>query len=1167
MIQLLLPLEWLAAIRTDSRIAKPPARFNLGASGSPFAGVGDRPDNPGVLVTSTILGDPTFQAICNALRAGRTPLAAHGLWGSAAPVSAALAADRINRALLLITAHLDQADDARDDIETVLGRSVDVLPAWETLAGEGAAAGEITGERVRLCTMLRDFTNKGQKPPILVAPIQALIQPVPSTESLEANTLSLAAQMQKTPEEIAAYLAERGFERLDQVEEPGDFALRGGILDIFATAESQPVRIEFFGDRIESIRRFEVGTQRSTETVSNVRISLAPDATRLRPSDTTIFLQYLPKETLVALNEPLEIVEIGRTILDRLGSPVGHFPVDAVLRNAAEFSQIHLSRFPTAGATEPDTFALRCDATPTFEAKATDAISQLIALGRESRVVVYCDNKGEQDRLAELIEQVTDRSEVMERSGGSGANLSQNKSHESDTPDKSKSPPHEIVSQIGLVHTGFQWRVSSGEPSSTLVVVPHHELFRRHSQKRRLRKGAATRPIESFLDLAEGDYVVHVSHGIAKFVGMKTMRKADAGGPTRGTNEEFLTLRFADDATLHVPASQIDLVQKYIGAKAARPPLSKLGGTRWQTTKAKVEEAVDDLAGDLLRIQAIRDSQPGIAYPQDTHWQTEFENAFLYSETADQINALREIKNDMVRPRPMDRLLCGDVGYGKTELAMRAVFKVVEFGKQAAVLVPTTVLAEQHFRTFRERMADYPFVVECLNRYRSAKEQKQIIAAARQGQVDVLIGTHRLLSRDVGFADLGVVVVDEEQRFGVEHKERLKRLRATVDVLTLTATPIPRTLHMAMIGLRDISSLATPPMDRRSITTTVCASSDELIREAIHRELNRDGQVYFVHNRVHSIQGVAAKIASLAPDARIIVGHGQMPGDELENVMLRFVRREADVLVCTSIIEAGLDIPTANTIFIDRADIFGLADLHQLRGRVGRYKHRAYCYLLLSPNRPLTSTAAKRLKAIEQYSELGAGFRIAMRDLEIRGAGNILGAEQSGNIAAVGYELYCQILEKAVRRMKGESAGERVAVHLELDVEAYIPRSYIPSDRQRMECYRRFAGCRTPLDVDQLAGDLKDAFGPVPETVDTMLTLAEIKTRAASWQIRSIVRKVPDLIFHFEGEVKKIEKLFAGSSGSVRIPDGRTLHWRLPENYFHGNSLLRILANLFRRNK
>jgi transcription-repair coupling factor (superfamily II helicase) len=1151
-----------------------------------------------VRLADAVLSDPTVKALCARLAsAEETALAANGLWGSAAPVLAALAARQVGRPLLYVTAHFEQADNARDDMETILGRSVELLPAWETLPGEGAAAGEIGAERTRLCAALQGASLVGQgsarleprppgtvsppgadtpslalqagelRGPIIVTPIQAVMQPVPSPAAIDANAMTLAVGQQCSPEQIAAFLLDRGFERLDQVEQPGDYALRGGILDVFATADADPVRIEFFGDQIESIRQFEVGTQRSMRTIQTTRIALPPDPGKAKVAETTSFLNYLPADAIVALDEPLEIAEIGKTILDRLGHPVGHYPVEALVKRLVAFRQLQLSRFPLATVGPSETFTLDCEAVAPFDAKATDAVRQLIALGRRCTVLVLCDNKGEEDRLGELVGQVLAEEAKIE-------------------PDATVQPsaaliiPPSIETQIGLIHRGFCWRGTAADDERTpeprlgalgtggrpgalgavgLLVVPHHELFRRYTQKRRIRRVAATRPIETFLDLTEGDYVVHLVHGIGRYVGMKTMRKGDSR-----KSEEFLTLRFADQATIHVPASQIDLVQKYIGPKGARPPLSKLGGSRWQSTRAKVEEAVTDLAAELLRIQAAREAQDGVPFPQDTHWQTEFENAFLYTETPDQLDTVKEIKADMMRPRPMDRLLCGDVGYGKTELAMRAAFKVVEFGKQVAVLVPTTVLAEQHFRTFRERMADYPFLIECLNRFRPPKQQREIIGGAKKGQIDILIGTHRLLSKDVGFADLGLVVIDEEQRFGVEHKERLKHLRTTVDVLTMTATPIPRTLHMSMIGLRDISSLATPPLDRRSIATRVCSWNDELIREAIVRELNRDGQVYFVHNRVHSIKGVAAKVATLVPDARVLVAHGQMHGDDLEEVMLRFIRHQADILVCTSIIEAGVDIPNVNTIFIDRAELFGLADLHQLRGRVGRYKHRAYCYLLLSPSRPLTDIAARRLKAIEEYSELGAGFQIAMRDLEIRGAGNILGPEQSGHIAAVGYELYCQLLEKAVKRMKGEPHISRVAVHLELDAEAYIPKGYIPSDRQRMECYRRFAACRTPEEVDELARDLQDAFGRPPETVETLLTLADLRVRAAPWGIKAIIKKEPDLIFHIDGEIKKIEPLFADCRGAVSVPDVRTLYWRVPDNYFHGRTLLNVLRNLFR---
>src|SRR5205807_1910095 len=496
------------------------------------------------------------------------------------------------------------------------------------------------------------------------------------------------------------------------------------------------------------------------------------------------------------------------------------------------------------------------------------------------------------------------------------------------------------------------------------------------------------------------------------------------------------------------------------GGSRTVPELSKYGGTSWQHKKDRVEEAVIDLAGDMVELQALREAQPGIALPKDTEWQAEFEAAFPFQETPDQVSTIAELKRDMERSRPMDRLICGDVGYGKTELAIRAAFKAIDNGKQVAVLVPTTVLAEQHFRTFSQRLAEYPFVVEGISRFRTHGEQKRILERLAQGGVDVIIGTHRLISADVQFKELGLVIIDEEQRFGVEHKERLNRLRQTVDVLTLTATPIPRTLHLALLGIRDISNLETPPADRLAIETRIARFDKELIRHAILRELNRDGQIYFVHNRVYNIKEIASKLQSIVPEARIVIGHGQMAEHELEQAMVRFVRREADILVATTIIESGLDIPNVNTIFINQADNYGLADLHQLRGRVGRYKHRAYAYMLLDSERTLTPAAARRLKAIEEFNELGAGFKIAMRDLEIRGAGNILGTQQSGHIAAVGYELYCSLLENAVRSLKSMPLKTPLETTVELPWPAYLPRDYVPGQKQKIEIYRRLARVR-----------------------------------------------------------------------------------------------------------
>jgi transcription-repair coupling factor (superfamily II helicase) len=571
-----------------------------------------------------------------------------------------------------------------------------------------------------------------------------------------------------------------------------------------------------------------------------------------------------------------------------------------------------------------------------------------------------------------------------------------------------------------------------------------------------------------------------------------------------------------------------------------------------------------DMAAELIEIQASRQAEVGTPYPPDTDWQREFEAEFPYEPTEDQVTSAEEIKQDMVKSRPMDRLLCGDVGYGKTELAMRAAFKAVEYGKQVAVLVPTTVLAEQHYRSFRERMAEYPFVIESISRFKTTREAKDIVKRAAAGEVDILIGTHRLISKDVKFSDLGLVVIDEEQRFGVTHKERLKQMRKTVDVLTMSATPIPRTLHMSMLGLRDISSLTTAPQDRRSVVTEVMPFDRNRVKLAILRELQREGQIYFVHNRVHNITEMADEIQQMVPDARVIIGHGQMQGGEMEEAMLKFIRHEADILVCTTIIESGLDIPNANTIIINNADRFGLSELHQLRGRVGRWKHRAYCYLLLPADRPVTPVAAKRLKAIEEYSHLGAGFKIAMRDLEIRGAGNILGPEQSGHIATVGYEMYCQLLEEAVRGLKNEPKPSTPEAHVEIGVSAFIPKTWIAGDRQRMDVYRRLTRCTSVDMLNMLEADVKDAFGDPPRQAVLLFAMTELRLLAGHWGIESIIRKEPDVVLTVTDGTRALTAL-AGAPGTLRIIDQKTVYFRPPPSFLEPETLLMVLRNLMRQ--
>jgi transcription-repair coupling factor (superfamily II helicase) len=645
--------------------------------------------------------------------------------------------------------------------------------------------------------------------------------------------------------------------------------------------------------------------------------------------------------------------------------------------------------------------------------------------------------------------------------------------------------------------------------------------------------------------------------------------------------DEFLTLEFAGGAKLHVPAMQIDLVQKYVGGFGGKPTLSTLGGTRWKGQKERTSESVKDLAAEMLRVRAARESMPGIAYPADTPWQTEFEDEFPYEETEDQVTGLAAIKQDMTRTRPMDRLICGDVGFGKTELAIRAAFKACEFGKQVAVLVPTTVLAEQHERTFRSRFAGYPFRIESLSRFKTDGEAREILDKLRKGHVDVVIGTHRLLSKDIVFADLGLVIIDEEQRFGVEHKESLLRLRLTVDVLTLSATPIPRTLHMAMLGIRDISSLTTPPLDRRAIVTEVIPYNERRIQQAIARELSRDGQVFYVHNRVGDIKSIADDVQRMAPDAKILIGHGQMNPHELEQVMLTFMRGPskdggADILVSTTIIESGIDIPTANTMIIDNADRFGLAELHQLRGRVGRSKNRGYCYLLLPPERSVKDIARKRLRAIEQYSMLGAGFKIAMRDLEIRGAGNILGAEQSGHIAAVGYDMYCRLLEQSVHELKNEHPpAPPSSVSIEIGLPASIPKPYVPSDQRRLEAYRRIATAASREALEQVKADLTSAYGDPPKQVHRLLHLAELRVACVALGVRSISVREKDVIFKAAMAKQLGEALSrtppelakAGKALQVQVTvlpskhagELAEVYFRPPEKYLEPETLLNVL--------
>ncbi|MBS0263981.1 MAG: transcription-repair coupling factor [Planctomycetes bacterium] len=1053
--------------------------------------------------------------------------------------------------LLVVLPRISEVDDFAVDLAGFLGREPSILPAWESVPRAQQATDPIYTGRMRILRELEraaagtaepsnpDCVKTGPPARVLITSFPALLQPVPSRQQMTAATRTLRVGESTDPDILVSWLLERGFVRVAGIELPGEFSMHGGILDIYPQADAQPLRIEFFGDEIESIRRFDAATQRKIEdlpcagvTVLGIAQPVSDEAENAkRPSVVSDseaaygaghVVDWLPAGSWIALVELTDMLDEGRHYLGRLDNPRGFYSTEATFKRCIEFPTVTLAAI--SGATAETICHLRTESVERFNVPAAEVIGELAkVVGRDEQVLIACHNAGEKERLTELLA-------------------------ETDLP-----ATRRVALCEGHILRGFRL------VSDRLIVISDHELFGRRDIRRAAPAKVAkarleSRAIDSFLELSEGELVVHLTKGIARYRGMQLLGEGEA-------QEEHLVLEFRDAVKMFVPTSLIHLVQKYVGGAKSTPTLSKIGSNSWENRKRAVSEALVDLASDMVTLQAARAAKPGFAFPPDSHWQQEFEAAFPYTETDDQLSGIAAIKGDMQAPRPMDRLVCGDVGYGKTEVALRGAFKAIDAGKQVAVLVPTTVLAEQHYRTFCERLAEFPFTIEVLSRFRTKGEQKKILEGLQSGQVDLVIGTHRLVQPDVKFSDLGLLIIDEEQRFGVEAKEMLKRLRLELDVLTLSATPIPRTLHLSLLGIRDISNLQTPPHDRLAIETRISRFDGELIRQGIVRELNRGGQVYFVHNRIYDIETLADRIQSFVPEARIGIVHGQMGEHQLEETMVAFVGGKLDILMATTIIESGLDIPNANTIFIHQADKYGLADLHQLRGRVGRYKHRAYCYLLLEEGQSLTSTAAKRLKAIEEFSELGAGFKIAMRDLEIRGAGNILGTEQSGHIASVGYELYCQLLENAVRQLKNEPIREVRHVAINLPFPAYLPGSYVPPGRQKIEVYRKFSRVETLAQLAELEAELRDRFGPVPESVENMVELKRVQLLSQVWQIDDIHLEGADLVLQYRDR-GRIEKLAALSGRRLRVVDRRSAYYVDPTLTREKNSLLGALKAL-----
>jgi transcription-repair coupling factor (superfamily II helicase) len=981
-----------------------------------------------------MLGSPALERLNMALAQGR-PARAGGVWGSS---YALITAEAVPRPLLLLLPTPIAAEEAVEDL-----RCFGIDP--------------VLFENLKQAERFRDGAVD-----VLVADLNTALGELPSPQVLRSGRLAFAPGTKIDLPSLSLRLVEAGYERTAAVERPGEFAVRGGILDLYPVTSDLPVRIELAGSDVESLRSFDPATQGSIASLPRLEFSLVPEGA---PRTATLF-DFLPEKASAVLKEPSEM---------NLRHPKWEHAYVALARHPV----LSLSSLP-----EPEAENLKILSLQRFTGVLADVERELESVRRKT-TIVFCTNDGEEQRLRELLK-----------------------------------TPVEI--RRGRLNHGFIFE------DLQISYIPHHELFNRYRLRRSVRR-ADTRPIDTLLEIERGDIVVHVTHGIGRFVGIE-----------RRNRQEFMVLEYSGGARLYVPVTNLDLVQRYVGGSDNPPPLSTLGGDAWNAAKLRAQASVEKLAQEMIQIQAMREMELGTAFPEDGEWQREFEAEFPYEETDDQLAVAAEIAHDMHSTRPMDRLVCGDVGYGKTELAMRAAFRSAVANRQVAVLVPTTVLAQQHDQSFRERMADYPIRIESLSRFKSKKEQKKILAELAEGAIDIVIGTHRLVQPDVRMKDLGLVIIDEEQRFGVEHKEFLKRVRATVDVLTLSATPIPRTLHMALLGIRDISSLSTPPQDRLAIRTEILPYDERRIREALIAELNRGGQAYFVHNRVYNIDSVAKRLRMLVPEARIAVGHGQMDEHELEKTMLRFLAKEVDVLVCTTIIESGLDIPNVNTIVINQADMFGLADLHQLRGRVGRTKRQAFCYLLLPPDRELVPQAKKRLKAIEEFSELGAGFKISMRDLEIRGVGNLLGREQHGHIAAIGYDLYCRLLEKAVKRTKRQPVVDPLDTHADLGLETWIPEEYIPDLRTRVEVYRRLTGCRSEAALDEAEREIHDRFGKIPPPVDNFIRTMRVKIRAASWDLASVAPGKEGMIAKYR-DPKKAEDLRKRDPDAIRIVDAETI--------------------------
>lgn len=1136
------------------------------------------------MIAEPLLELESYRQLKKDIEEGISPVLASGVLDSQKCHLMYAVKKHLDRPVLIITSNELKAKEIQEDMTFFTGRNAMIYPAKDIIFYTADVHSfDITKQRINVI----DALITDQKP-IVILTIEALLDKMVKRTVFEKYIMELKVGDILKIDELTQKLTDMGYERTELVEGAGQFAVRGGIIDIFIINMENPIRIEFWDDEIDSIRIIDAYSQRSVEKIEEVRLlpakelvyqdkqlkeaaekikeeysdlinsikskKLTEEEQNLKETigellekfeqqkifkgaeryinyfyeETVTLLDYFPKDTLIFWEEPQRIEQKAEIVLSEYRESIKKyiengkmlpsqaniiFEYNDVLHTCLKFSQIILMTMTQAirsfSVKSIINFDIRSGST--FEQRI-DLLEDDLKYWKQKkyRILVLSGTKAKAENLQREFFNSGIDSVVM---------------------DSLERPlvEGEVVIIPGSVQKGFEYQ------HINFVVVSDKELFGRERKKKTARKKKKGSKIESFTDLKLGDYVVHENYGIGIYNGIES-KVID------GINKDYIKICFADNGILYVSVDNMDLVQKYIGAEGKTPKLNRIGGQEWGKAKAKVKKAVEDLAKDLVALYSKRQASKGFVYSADTVWQKEFEDRFPYEETEDQLAAIEDVKKDMESAKVMDRLICGDVGYGKTEVAIRAAFKAVQDGKQVAYLVPTTLLAQQHYNTFVQRMKDYPINVGVLSRFRTPKQQKEIIEGLSWGKVDILIGTHRILSKDINFKDLGLVIIDEEQRFGVAHKEKLKKLKENVDVLTLTATPIPRTLHMSLTGIRDMSVLEEPPEERQPIQTYVMRYDTEFIREAILREIGRNGQVFYLYNRVTNIEEVAFRLQKLVPEAVVGFAHGQMTERELENVMSDYINGEIDVLVCTTIIETGLDIANVNTMIIQDADKMGLSQLYQLRGRVGRSNRLAYAYLMYQKDKVLQETAEKRLRVISEFTEFGSGFKIAMKDLEIRGAGNLLGSQQHGHMDTVGYDMYCKILDMAVKEVQGIEVEEDFETRIEIEISAYIPKSYIKNEEQKLEIYKKIALIRNEQDYYEIQEEIEDRYGNLPKSVQTLLDIALIKAEAHKQDITLISQKKDFAVINYKYDAKadgdRILELIKDYKGNLLFTSG-----------------------------